>query len=144
MSEQSHRTSSNAQSEGPTIARMLRARRIAIVGLSDDPSRPSFHVARYLLSVDKEIVPVNPKYASVMGLQCYPTLEAVPGRIELVDVFRRAEFCPEVARSAVAVGAGGLWLQLGVVSTQAQAIAQEAGLDFVQDRCLKVEHMLLV
>jgi len=123
---------------------MTSARRIAVVGLSDDPSKPSFGVAAYLRSVGKEIVPVNPKYRAVMGLPCYPSLEAVPGKIDLVDVFRRPEFCPEVARSAAVIGASGLWLQLGIVSPEAQTIAQAAGLDFVQDRCIKVEHMFLV
>jgi predicted CoA-binding protein len=129
---------SDAGSGTAAIRRMLSARRIAIVGLSDNLSRPSSGVAHYLVSAGREIVPVNPKCRTVMGLQCYPSLEAVPGKIDLVDVFRRSEFCPDVARSAVAVGAKGLWLQSGVVSPEAEAIARNAGLDFVQDRCIKV------
>ena len=79
-----------------------------------------------------------------MGLKSYATLEDVPGPIDVVDVFRRPEFCPDVVRSAVKIGAKGVWLQSGIVSAQAEAIAREAGIDFVQDRCLKIEHMFIV
>ena len=128
-------------SEAEAVARMLVAKRIAVVGLSDDPSRASYDVASYLRSAGKEVLPVNPNYATVMGLKCHPTLADVPGPIDVVNVFRRPEFCADVARDAAAVGAKGLWLQSGVRSEEAREIAREAGLDFVQDRCLKVEHM---
>ena len=127
--------------EADAVRRMLAGRRIAVVGLSDDPSRASHGVASYLASVGKEIIPVNPNYTTVMGRPCYPSLEAVPGPIDVVDVFRRPEFCADVVRSAVAVGAKGVWLQSGIVSEEARRIAREAGVDFVQDRCLKVDHM---
>lgn len=127
--------------ENAMLRRMLAARRIAVVGLSDDPSRASYDVASYLRSAGKEIVPVNPNHKTIFGLTCYPSLEAVPGKIDLVNVFRRPEFCPEVARSAVAVGAKGLWLQSGIVSDEAREIAHRAGLDYAEDRCLKVELM---
>lgn len=133
---------SGRSSSDAALRRMLSARRIAIVGLSDDPSRPSFGVAGYLRSVGREIIPVNPNYPTVMGLKSYAALEQVPGPVDLVDVFRRSEFCPDIVRSAVAIGAKGVWLQSGVVSDEAAAIAQSAGLDFVQDRCLKVELMM--
>jgi hypothetical protein len=120
---------------------MLGAQRIAIVGLSDDPSRPSHRIASYLIDRGHEIVPVNPAHATVLGLKCYPALEAVPGTIDLVNVFRRPEFCADVARSAVAVGAKGLWLQSGIHSAEAKRIADEGGIDFVQDRCIMIEHM---
>jgi predicted CoA-binding protein len=123
------------------IQRMLAARRVAVVGLSDDPSRASYGVAGYLRSVGKEVVPVNPNYEKVMGMTCYPSLRDVPGPIDLVNVFRRPEFCAGVAEDAVAVGAKGVWLQSGIVSNEAARIAQEAGLDFVQNRCLMVDHM---
>ena len=123
------------------VRRLLAGKRIAIVGLSDDPSRPSYGVASYLLSVGKEIIPINPNHARVMGLNCYPSLEAVPGPIDVVDVFRRPEHCADVVRSAVAVGAKGVWLQSGIVSAEAERVAREAGIDFVQDRCIKVDHM---
>jgi predicted CoA-binding protein len=120
---------------------MLAARRIAVVGLSDDPTRASHGVASYLRSVGKDIIPVNPNHPTVMGLKCYPSLEDVPGPIDVVDVFRRAEFCADVVRSAVAVGAKGVWLQAGIVSPEAERLARDAGIDFVQDRCMKVDHM---
>lgn len=128
-------------SDADAVRRMVDATRIAVVGLSDDPSRPSYDVAQYLRSAGKEIIPVNPNHATVMGMTCYPSLAAVPGPIDVVDVFRRPEFCPDVAREAVAAGAKGIWLQSGVRSDEAREIARRAGIDFVQDRCLKVEHM---
>ena len=127
--------------EAAAVRRMLAAKRIAVVGLSDDPSRASYGVAAYLRSAGKEIIPVNPNCATVMGLKCYPSLEQVPGPVDLVDVFRRPEYCPDVVRSAVGIGAKGVWLQSGVVSDEAEEIARRAGIDFVQDRCLKVDHM---
>lgn len=133
--------SDESDSEAPMLRRMLSARRIAVVGLSDDPSRASYDVANCLRSAGKEVVPVNPNHKSILGLTCYPSLEAVPGKIDLVNVFRRPEHCADVARSAVAVGAGGVWLQSGIVSDEARAVARRAGLDYVEDRCLKVELM---
>ena len=127
--------------EGDAVRRMLAGKRVAVVGLSDDPSRASYGVAAYLRSAGKEILPVNPNYETVMGLKCYPSLEDVPGAIDVVDVFRRPEFCADVARAAVAVGAKGVWLQSGIRSEEARRIAAEAGIDFVQDRCMKVDHM---
>jgi len=127
--------------EAAVIRRMLGGKKIAVVGLSDDPNRPSYDVARYLLSVGKEIIPVNPNHAKVLGLKCYPSLDQVPEPVDVVDVFRRPEFCADVVRDAIAAGAKGVWLQTGIVSDEAERIAAEAGIDFVQDRCLKVEHM---
>ena len=131
----------NRGPDADAVRRMLGAKRVAVVGLSDDPSRPSYDVASYLRSAGVEVIPVNPNHKTVMGLTCYPSLAAVPGPIDVVDVFRRPEFCADVAREAVEAGAKGLWLQSGVRSDEARAIARRAGLDFVQDRCLKVEHM---
>lgn len=127
--------------EADMVKRMLAGKRIAVVGLSDDPSRPSYDVANYLRSAGKEIIPVNPKCDTVMGLKCYPSLAAVPGPIDVVDVFRRPEFCPDVARDAVEAGAKGIWLQSGIRSPEAREIARKAGLDYVENRCLKVDVM---
>ena len=127
--------------EAAAVRRMLSAKRIAVVGLSDDPSRPSHDVARYLQAAGKEIVPVNPNHTKVLGLKCYPTLSAVPGAIDVVDVFRRPEFCADVVRDAIEAGVKGVWLQTGIVSHEAERLAAEAGIDFVQDRCMKVELM---
>lgn len=122
------------------ILRLLQGKRIAVVGLSDDPSRASYQVAVYLQSHGKEIIPVNPKHDRVMGLRSFRSLEEVPGTIDVVDVFRRAEHCPIVVRLAIKVGAKGIWLQSGIVSEEAKRLAKEGGIDFVQDRCLMVEH----
>lgn len=122
------------------IDRILdRTRRIAIVGLSSNPSRASHGVAAALQRAGYEIVPVNPNEGEVLGEPAHPSLADVPGPIDLVDVFRREEALPDVARAAVAVGAPALWNQLGLRSPEARAIASEAGLDYVEDRCLKVE-----
>ncbi len=115
------------------------AKRIAVVGLSDDPSRASFGVAAALIDHGYEIVPVNPAVDEVLGLRSYPSLADVPGDIDVVDVFRRPEHLEGVAREAAAVGAKALWLQLGLRSDEARRIAEEAGMDYVEDLCLKVE-----
>ena len=127
--------------EAEMVRRMVDAKRIAVVGLSDDPSRPSYDVASYLKSAGKEILPVNPNHDTVMGLKCYRSLAEVPGGIDVVDVFRRPEFCADVVRDAVEAGAKGVWLQSGIKSPEARDIARRAGIDYVEDRCLKVEHM---
>ena len=125
------------------IAAALRAcRRIAVVGASPDPSRPSQGVMRTLMEAGFECVPVNPNTAQVLGVRSWPSLEAAiaaTGHVDLVDVFRRAEHTPALARSAVAVGAKVFWLQLGVVSWEAAAIAHSAGLGVVMDRCTAIE-----
>ncbi len=124
------------------VGRMLRGRRVAVVGLSDDPGRPSYGVAADLLASGIDVIHVNPNCQTVMGLKSYPSLEAVPGPIDVVNVFRRPEFCGDIARSAVAIGAKGLWLQSGIVSDEARQIAGRAGIDYVENRCIKVERMM--
>ncbi|HEX3983489.1 MAG TPA: CoA-binding protein [Acidisoma sp.] len=111
-----------------------------MVGLSDDPSRPSFGIASYLLSVGKEVIPINPNHARVLGLKCYASLAEVPGPIDLVNVFRRPEYCAGIVRSAIAIGAKGFWLQSGIISREARQLAIAAKIDFIQNRCIMVEH----
>ena len=122
---------------------MLRAtRRIAVIGASSDPSRPSFSVFRYLLDRGFECVPVNPNERHVLGIPAFRTLrEAVDatGPFDMVDVFRRSELCAPHAREAVACGARVLWLQLGVVDWGSARIAAEGGLEVVMDRCTAIE-----
>ncbi len=121
--------------------------RIALVGASDRPGRPAFGVMEALLELGYDVVPVNPGAEEVQGLRCYPTVvEAVQatGPIQLVDVFRRPEFCEEHARDAVAAGARWLWLQLGIASEPAGRIAHGAGLGVVMDRCTLIEHHRLL
>jgi predicted CoA-binding protein len=120
---------------------MLQARRIAVVGMSDDPSRPSHGIGGYLASHGYEVIPVNPNHDQVLGQKCYARLSDVPGEIDLVNVFRRPQFCADVTRDAIAKGAKGVWLQAGIRNEEAQRLAEEAGIDFVQDRCIMVEHM---
>jgi uncharacterized protein len=130
------------------IAALLRAtRRIAIVGASSNAARPSFGVFRYLVHQGFECVPVNPNERAVLGIPAFRTLaEAVEatGPFDLVDVFRRSELCVPHAHEAVASGARALWLQLGVVSWQAAAIAAAGGLDVAMDRCTAIEWRRLV
>lgn len=116
---------------------------IAVVGLSSDPRRPSFGVAQYLQAAGYRVIPVNPTETEVLGERAYATLSEVPEPIDLVDVFRRPEFTPEVAREAVAVGAKALWLQQGIVNDEARQIAEGAGLDVVMGLCIKTVHRWL-
>lgn len=127
------------------IERLVReSRTVAVVGLSADPARPSFGVARYLVSAGLTVFPVNPELTEWQGLTAYKSLADVPVRVDVVDVFRRREYVPGVAREAVSAGAGALWLQLGVISAEAASIAADAGLDVVMDRCMAVEHREVV
>jgi uncharacterized protein len=121
------------------IGRMLAAERIAVVGLSDDLDRPSHEVGRYLMEHGRQIIPINPKNAVVLGVKAYASLSEAPRPIDVVLVFRRPERCPTVARDAVAAGARGLWLQQGIVSLEAMRIARSAGLDYTENRCMMIE-----
>jgi hypothetical protein len=125
------------------IAAALRsARRIAVVGASSNPSRPSFGVFRYLVHQGYECVPVNPMERDVLGVPAFRTLAdavAASGPFDIVDVFRRPELCVSHAREAVDAGARCLWLQLGVVNWEAARIAHEGGLSVVMDRCTAIE-----
>lgn len=125
------------------IATLLAtSRRIAIVGASADPSRPSHGVLLTLVAAGYSVVPVNPGESEIAGIACYPTLAAATaatGRFDIVDVFRRRALCPDHAREAVATGARCLWLQLGIVSREAGRIAHDGGLTVVMDRCTAIE-----
>jgi len=129
----------------PELRALLERRPvIALVGASSRPERASHSVMEYLLEQGYTVIPVNPNEPTVLGQACYPDLRAIPGRIELVDVFRRPEYTSDLARAAAEVGARVLWLQIGVVSQEAAAIARAAGLVVVMDRCTKVEHGRLI
>ena len=130
-----------SEDEDAVIRRMLSGKRIAVVGLSDDPGRPSYGVAKYMHDHGYEIVGVNPNCEAAFGVKCYRSLADVPGDVDIVNVFRRPAACGQVAREAIAKGAKGLWLQVGVRNGEAEKLAGEAGIDFVQDRCIMVEHM---
>ncbi len=126
------------------IAATLRsAKRIAVLGASSNPARPSLGVFRYLVAQGYDCVPVNPNETEVLGVAAFATLAdavAATGPVDIVDVFRRSELCVPHAREAVAAAAGCLWLQLGVVNWEAAAIAHDAGLGVVMDRCTAIEH----
>lgn len=122
---------------------LTAARTVAVVGASARPERPSHRIFRYLLEAGYRVFPVNPNETEVLGVQSYPTLAAVPEPVDIVDVFRRSEHAPGVAADAVGAGAGALWLQLGIASDRAAAIATSAGLTVVMDSCIAVVHSAL-
>jgi predicted CoA-binding protein len=115
-------------------------RTLAVVGLSADWFRPSSFAAKYMQEHGYRIIPVNPKCEEILGEKCYPNLGAIPEKVDMVDVFRRAEQCPDIAREAVAIGARSLWLQIGIVSDEARRIAEAAGLTVVMNHCVKIEY----
>ena len=129
-------------SAGARRALLRRSRTIAVVGAAANPARASYFVLTYLLSssADYEVWPVTPNETEILGARRYPSLAELPGRPDIVDVFRRADQLPQVAREAVQAGAGTFWMQLGLHSDEAAEIAHEAGLDVVSNRCLKIEH----
>jgi predicted CoA-binding protein len=128
----------------PTLRRILRsARTIAVVGLSAEWHRPSFFAAKYMQEHGYRIVPVNPRYPEVLGERCHASLETIEVAVDIVDVFRRTEDVPPIARQAIAIGAKCLWQQIGVKNLEAARLASEAGLDVVMDRCVKIEHARL-
>ena len=116
---------------------------IADVGLSTNPMRPSNGVAAYLQRVGDRVIPVYPNESEVLGEKCYARLEDVPEKIDVVDIFRRAECVPEIVESAIRVGAKTVWMQEGVVNQQAAERARAAGLEVVMDRCTLKEHRKL-
>jgi predicted CoA-binding protein len=128
--------------QDPAVIRatLLAARTVAIVGLSPDPLRPSNFIGFYLQRHGYKIVPVNPKEKEILGERSFASLKDIPFPVDIVDVFRRPEAVPDIARDAVAIGAKALWLQFGVISPEGARIAKDAGLDVVMDRCMKVEH----
>ncbi len=127
-----------------TLRRILHENRtIAVVGLSADWFRPSFFAAKYMQEHGYRIVPVNPRYPEILGEACYPTLSAIPFKIDIVDVFRKTADVLPIAEEAVAIGAKCLWQQIGVINEAAQALALRNGLDSVVDRCVKIEHARL-
>jgi predicted CoA-binding protein len=116
---------------------------ITVVGASDDPAKAAHYVPRHMQQHGWRIIPVNPRGGTILGEPAYPTLADVPEQVGLVDVFRPSEQAAEVARQAVAAGATALWLQLGIASRQARTLAEQAGLLYVEDRCLIIEQRRL-
>ena len=119
---------------------LMRSRTLAVVGLSAQWYRPSYFAAKYMQDHGYRIIPVNPKYAEVLGEKSYPDLRSIPQPVDLVDCFRKAPEIPAIADEAIAIGAKVLWMQLGIVNDQAAQRADAAGLDVVMNRCVKIEH----
>jgi predicted CoA-binding protein len=127
-----------------SIPELLRsARTIAVVGLSSKPWRPSHGVAEYMQRAGYRIIPVNPNESEVLGERAYPSLEAVPEKVDIVNVFRRPEYVPEIVEAAIRIGAPAIWMQEGVVNEAAAERARQAGLFVVMDRCILKEHRRL-
>jgi predicted CoA-binding protein len=127
-----------------TIPEILRTWRVvAVVGLSSAVWRPSFGVSEYMQKMGYTIIPVNPNETEVLGCKAWPSLDAVPEPIGIVNVFRRPEYLPEIVEASVRVGARVLWTQEGVVHAPAAEAARRAGLEVVMDRCILREHMAL-
>ncbi len=122
---------------------LAQTRTIAVVGLSAKWNRPSFFAAQYMQQRGYTIIPVNPAYDTVLGQTCYPSLRDIPVPVDMVDCFRKPEDLLPIVDDAIAIGARSLWLQLGVINTEAVARAEAAGLDVVMDRCVKIEYARL-
>jgi len=130
-----------ASATADTILEILKKyKTIAVVGLSSNPARPSHEVTEYMQSAGYKIIPVNPNEREVLGEKSYARLEDVPEKIEIVDIFRRAEDVPPVVESAIKVGAKVVWMQLGIENAEAAERARAAGLIVVEDACIFVEH----
>ena len=130
----------NVQTPDPADKILRSARTIAVVGLSANPRRPSHGVARYLQRAGYRIIPVNPNVSEVLGERAYATLSELPGPVDVVEVFRRSEYAGAIVDEAIAMGAGAVWLQDGVVDDAAAERARAAGLDVVMDDCMMRRH----
>jgi predicted CoA-binding protein len=132
---------SGAEAGADAILELLKkCKTIAVVGLSSNPMRPSFSVTEYMQRVGYRIIPVNPNETEVLGEKSYARLEEVPEKIDIVNVFRRAEEVPPVVESAIRIGAKVVWMQLGIENEEAAEKAQAAGLIVIEDACILVEH----
>jgi uncharacterized protein len=124
----------------PITEILKKYKTIAVVGLSSNPLRPSHEVSAYMQSSGYRIIPVNPNETEVLGEKSYARLEDVPGKIEVVNVFRRAEEVPPVVESAIRIGANVVWMQLGIKNEDAAERARAAGIVVIEDACILVEH----
>jgi predicted CoA-binding protein len=122
---------------------LSEAKVIAVVGYSPNPSRTSYNIANFLKRVGYTVIPVNPTVDEIEGVKSYPSVQAIPQTVDIVDVFRRSEHLMDVVEDAIAAGAPVVWSQLGVVDQAAARRAEDAGLDMVMDRCIKVEYVRL-
>ncbi len=121
------------------IENILDYKTIAVVGISDDPARPSNFVARFLKEHGYKIIPVNPKLAEWEGEKCYPDLLSIPVKVDIVDIFRRSETIPPIVDEAISIKAKAVWMQEGIINEEAAAKARKAGIEVVMDKCMKKE-----
>lgn len=125
------------------IGEILKTKkRIAVVGLSDKPEKTSYMIAAAMQQAGYEIIPVNPTIDEVLGVKAYPTLKDIEGHVDIVNVFRRSEALPPIAKEAVEIGADVFWAQQGIVNEEAYEYLKEHGMTVIMDRCIKVEHAM--
>ena len=122
---------------------LLTASNIAVVGISDNPMRPSYQIAEYLKEHGYHIFPVNPKYDTVLDLKCYPGLADIDQKIDIVNIFRQPEYVLPIVEAAIPLKPAVIWMQLGVINEPAAALAEQNGIMVVMDRCIKIEHRRL-
>ena len=127
-------------SADPILEILKQCKNIAVVGLSSNPMRPSYGVTKYMQSAGYRIIPVNPNEREVLGEKSYARLEDVPEKVDIVNIFRRAEDVPPVVESAIRVGAKAVWMQQGIENEEAAEKARAAGLVVVEDACILIEH----
>jgi len=140
--ENSSSTNPTVPSAGDPASGLLKtSRTIAVVGLSSRRHRPSYGVAEYLKSVGYRVIPVNPSETEVLGEKAYARLEDIPEHVDIVDIFRRSEFVPEIVESAIRIGARGVWMQEGVIHPEAAERARRAGLLVIMNACILKEHI---
>ncbi len=123
-----------------SIETILRYKSIAVVGISEDPAKPSHFVASFLAAHGYNVIPVNPKLTEWEGKKCYPDLLSIPFKVDVVDIFRRPEFIPPIVDEAIRIKAKAVWMQEGVINEEAAAKARKAGIEVVMDRCMKKEY----
>jgi uncharacterized protein len=144
-SNQGHSGANSQNAErvaGDPVSQILKSSRtIAVVGLSSRTHRPSYGVAQYLQSAGYKIIPVNPEEKEVLGEKAYARLEDVPETVDIVDMFRRSEYVPEIVESAIRIGARGVWMQEGVIHAEAAERARSAGLFVIMDTCILKQHI---
>lgn len=123
-----------------SIETILGYRSVAVVGISEDPARPSHFVASFLAAHGYNVIPVNPKLTEWGGKKCYPDLLSIPFKVDVVDIFRRPEFIPPIVDEAIRIKAKAVWMQEGIINEEAAAKARKAGIEVVMDRCMKKEY----
>lgn len=126
-----------------SIETILNYKNVAVVGISDDPGRPSYDIATFLDEHGYNVIPVNPKLAEWKGKKCYPDLRSIPLKVDVVDIFRRPEAVPPIVDEAIAIKAKAVWMQVGIVNEEAAAKARAAGIEVVMDKCMKTEYRRL-